>query len=519
MINIKSKKLILSICSSALFGFATITSADNVKKSWLFAGQNLSNTHADAKSKITSENASKLQVKWEYDTKGDVSATPTSDGENVYIVDWGGWIHAVNASTGVALWSKNLGTITGLPGSIFSRTSPAIVDDKLVLGIQGTTATVIVLDKKDGHLLWKKNLDSHVASLITQSPIVYDGKIFIGVSSSEEALATIPNYACCSFRGSMVSLDLKSGKILWQTYIVPPGYSGGAIWGSTPAIDPKRKALYLTTGNNYSIPDKTAECVAGAADEQAAQACVDPKNYIDSIMSLNMDTGRVNWSYASVITDTWTVSCLLDLPSCPENSGPDADFGQGPSLYTTKVNGKMTDLIGAGQKSGIYWALNRDTGKLVWNTQVGPGGTTGGLQWGSAVSDGVVYTALANSENIPFALPNSSMSSGGGFAALDGATGKKIWQIEDPVNGKKLVYAPVTVVNDVMLGCSMDATGPMYAINTKTGKILWTFNSGASCNSGASIIDDTIYWGSGYANFGFGVGGVNKVFAFTIPKK
>ena len=519
MMKSKSNIFTVSILTTALFGFAT--TASSASANWLFAGQNISNTHAqptDMPSKITSANASKLKIKWAYDTKGDVSATPTSDGDTVYIVDWSGWAHAVDAKTGIAKWSEDLGKVTGLPGTILSRTSPAISGNTLILGLQGTTATVIALEKTDGRLLWKKTVDTHIASLITQSPIVYQDKVFIGISSNEEALAAfVPDYVCCTFKGSMLALDLKSGKILWQTYVVPDGYSGGAIWGSTAALDTKRRALYLTTGNNYTIPESATKCVAAAPDEKAAMACIDPKNYIDSIVSLNMDTGKVNWSYASVITDTWTVACLFDMPTCPEGAGPDADFGQGPSLYTANINGKQTDMIGAGQKSGIYWALNRDTGKLIWKTQVGPGGTSGGLQWGSSVSDGVIYTALSNSEKTSFALPDSTMSSGGGFAALDGATGKKIWQIEDPVNGNKLVFAPVTVVNDVMFGCSMDATGPMYAMNAKTGKILWTYNAGSSCNAGASVVENTVYWGSGYTNYGFGVGGTNKVFAFTIP--
>lgn len=249
-----------------------------------------------------------------------------------------------------------------------------------------------------------------------------------------------------------------------------------------------------------------------------ARQCIDPKNYFDSILSLNMNTGEVNWSFASLANDTWTVACLFGLPTCPGNAGPDADFGQGPSLFTAKVNGKMVDLAGAGQKSGIYWAVDRNTGKMVWNTQVGPGGVSGGLQWGSAVSDGVVYTALANSEHLTYTLPDSSQSNGGGFAALNASTGNKIWQIADPVSGTAVDWAPVSVVNDVVFGCSMDmSTGPMYAMNAKTGAILWTFNSGASCNGGASVVGDTVYWGSGYSNFGSGSSS-DKVYAFQLPK-
>ena len=57
------------------------------------------------------------------------------------------------------------------------------------------------------------------------------------------------------------------------------------------------------------------------------------------------------------------------------------------------------DLVGAGQKSGQYWALDPDTGAVVWVTQAGPGGTAGGLQWGSAVDGKRVYTANANSNS------------------------------------------------------------------------------------------------------------------------
>jgi outer membrane protein assembly factor BamB len=54
--------------------------------------------------------------------------------------------------------------------------------------------------------------------------------------------------------------DLKTGKVIWQTPMVPKGYTGGAIWSSTPAIDPTRGVVYITTGNNYTTPKEVAEC-------------------------------------------------------------------------------------------------------------------------------------------------------------------------------------------------------------------------------------------------------------------
>lgn len=520
----------ISSLTAAMWGYTGLVIGDDLsnKKSWPFAGQNLNNTRADSKSKITAENVSMLELKWEYITKGDVSATPTVDGDTVYIVDWGGWIHAVDATSGAPKWSRSLPEITGIPG-VFSRTSPAITKDYLVLGLQ-RAGQVVMLDKLNGNLVWQTKVDDHNAALITQSPVVYNDKIYVGVSSNEEALAAfIPGYQCCTFRGSMLALDLGTGKILWKTYTVPEkstnstdktSYSGNAVWGSTAAIDPKRNAVYFTTGNNYSIPETANTCITNAgSNEDEAKKCLDPKNYFDSIISADLNTGKVNWVFKALISDTWTVACLFEMPNCPENEGPDADFGQGPALYTAKINGKQTDLIGAGQKSGIYWALNRDSGQLVWSTEVGPGGVLGGLQWGSAVSDGRIYTALSNNEQKPYTLPDGSQANGGGFAALDGSTGAKIWQISDPVSPHSVNIAPVSVANDVMFGCSMDNTqGPMYALDAKTGKILWTFNSGASCNSGASIVGNMVYWGSGYSNFGLGTGN-NKVFAFGLPEK
>jgi polyvinyl alcohol dehydrogenase (cytochrome) len=55
----------------------------------------------------------------------------------------------------------------------------------------------------------------------------------------------------------------------------------------------------------------------------------------------------------------------------------------------------------------------------------------------------------------------------------------------------------------------------MYALETTSGKILWNFASGGSVVDGPSIVDGTLYWGSGYRNIPPGIGN-NKVFAFTL---
>jgi polyvinyl alcohol dehydrogenase (cytochrome) len=57
----------------------------------------------------------------------------------------------------------------------------------------------------------------------------------------------------------------------------------------------------------------------------------------------------------------------------------------------------------------------------------------------------------------------------------------------------------------------------IYALDTKTGNILWNFASGGTVLDGPSIVDGVVYWGSGYRNIR-GTGN-NKVYAFTLAGK
>jgi polyvinyl alcohol dehydrogenase (cytochrome) len=333
----------------------------------------------------------------------------------------------------------------------------------------------------------------------------------VGVASLEEAYAGIvPGYACCTFRGSMLAIDASTGAVLWKTYMAPVGFPGNAVWGSSPAVDPKRNSLYIATGNNYDAPDSVLACVSAAGDDPAAQrACLPADNHFDSIVSLDLATGAIKWATRALPFDVWTVSCIFGLPSCPSPAGPDYDFGQAPQLFSVKgANGKAVEYVGAGQKSGQYWALNPDTGAVRWVTQAGPGGTAGGLQWGSAVDGTHVYTANANSNLVSY-----QGSTAGVWSAIDAGTGEVSWQTRPPNGGS--TSGPVTTANGVVFGCSLDSQGWMYAMDAATGQILWQFASGGSCLSGAAISNGEVFWGSGYSNFGFGTPN-NKLYAFGL---
>jgi polyvinyl alcohol dehydrogenase (cytochrome) len=487
---------------------------------WRIAGQNLSNSRSQpAERSITPANVNGLTPKWVFTTGGDVSATPTVDGDAVYFPDWGGSLFAVEKNSGRLIWSHKISDYDGVNGAI-SRVSPAIDGNQIIIGDIPNSkqvhngANVISVDRQTGTLRWMTQVDTHPAAIITGSPVVFDGVVYIGVSSSEETLALDPAYPCCSFRGSVVALDVKTGRMLWKTFDMPDnggrpgGYSGGAVW-QPPAIDPKRRTLFVATGNNYTAPADVEACQNATPTANCAAA----DDFFDTALALDLTTGQIKWSKRLQGLDTFTGACgfgttppISGNPNCPVPTSPDFDFGgAGPNL--------VGNIIGFGQKSGIYWALNPDDGNIVWSTPVGPGAALGGIEWGTATDGQRIYVAISNSDHLPYTLvPSGQHITWGAWSALDVATGKILWQTADPTVGT-IDTGSVSVANGVMYAGSY--SGQMYALDTRTGTILWNFASGGTVIDGPSIVDGTLYWGSGYRNIPPGIGN-NKVYAFTL---
>ena len=562
------------IASLALVAAAAYAGTQNA--AWLTGGQNLNNSrYQAAESVIGTKNVASLAAKFAFTAGGDISATPAVDGQNVYFPDTdsgdpahgvpltGGYLYAVNRSTGQLVWRDKISTLTGIgvsesgaTGDDYARATPAIVGNTLIIGDQAgkfTTpdwaaahpnlagAWVLGIDKNTGQLLWKTRVHKHFLAIVTASAQINGKTAFIGVASQEEAFANrdltggIP-YTCCSFRGKVLALDVDTGAIKWATYMVPAndpndpesssatGWSGGSVWGSTPSIDLQRGALYVATGNNYSLPADRVTCVQNAGtNSDAARACLPDDNF-DAIVSLNLQTGAINWSYRALPSDDWNTDCGLpgfsdggtNPGNCPNAiQGPDFDFGQGPLLFTGKANGKTTDLVGAGEKSGVFTALERSTGKVVWATQVGPGGLTGGLQWGSATDGSRIYAARSNSTALD----------GGGWSALDAGTGSVLWNTADPgfpLGGPGSGFfgfsaeGPVSTANGVVYGCSLNPVGPqMVAMDAATGAVKWSYTTGSSCLGGAAIANGTVYWGTGYGAFAPLTTSGKTLYAFT----
>ena len=232
---------------------------------WQMSGNDLTNDRVQAhETLIGVGNVATLKPAWTFKTLGSVSATPLVTGGYVYFPDWGGGLHKLNARTGQVAWSRKVSEYTGWRDSV-SRTTPVLSDGILVVGQQPQSFgakhdSSYLPGPETGDFLWKVMLDQNPATIQSQSPVVYNGVIYIGTSSNEEHWALDTKFQCCSFVASMAAVELKTGRVIWQTPMVPKGYTGGAIWSSTPAVDPKRGVVYITTGNNYTTPPEVAEC-------------------------------------------------------------------------------------------------------------------------------------------------------------------------------------------------------------------------------------------------------------------
>ena len=231
--------------------------------------------------------------------------------------------------------------------------------------------------------LWSRKVDEHRAARATGAPTLYDGRLYVPVSGvSEETAAAMPDYECCTFRGSLTALDASTGEVVWKTYTVdeprPRGKSssGKQLWGpagapiwSAPTIDAKRGLIYAATGNAYADPAPRTS---------------------DAIVAFALDTGKIRW-VNQIMPDVWILGCdqqstgnpeAGENPNCPENVGPDFDFSASPALVT-RSDGR--DVLVVTQKSGVGYALNPDRrGKLLWEYRWGRGSPVGGV-WGATI--------------------------------------------------------------------------------------------------------------------------------------
>jgi polyvinyl alcohol dehydrogenase (cytochrome) len=294
-------------------------------------GQDLDNSRNQPESGINKDNVARLKAKWVFTTGGDVSATPAVANGIVYFPDLAGNFYAVDAATGAQVWQAKVSDWTGVPGD-FARNDPVIQGNLVILGdqagslatwdgqkINGAGAHIIAVNARTGKLVWVSQVDQFPTTQVTSSPVVHDGVLYVGVAANE-FFPAIQGVPCCVSRGSVVALDMQTGRKIWQTYMVPDnngnlgGYSGGGVWSSTPVIDLKRDAIYVGTGNNLSVPKSVEQCHQSDPNNRF---CADASDHSDSVVALDLTSGKIKWAMRKVNYDVWNVNC-------------DASFAAGP---------------------------------------------------------------------------------------------------------------------------------------------------------------------------------------------
>src|SRR5262245_25860541 len=531
----------IAVLLAGLAGGVTILATMGGGPDWgMIGNEPINSRNQPLERTIDPENAHRLAVKWVATTTGDVSATPAVVDGVVYFGDFGGTLWALDANTGDVIWSHKVSDYTGIANDI-ARTSPSVAGNMLVVGTL-TRPVMLGIDAKTGDLRWKTQVhpDTQAAGhgIMTGSPVLAGDTIYTGVSANGAGGSN------ATFRGAIVALRAQTGRILWQSYSLPdnggvPGGYAGATMFSPPAVNLPDGLVYGTFGQPYTRPASVTAC--HAANGGFAESCEQPGSYLKSIVAFDTKTGEPRWSYRVQGHDPWVRACGSQPASvtwcATEFDGEKWDMGgSGANVMRLRMNGHWRDVVGVGEKSGVYIVLDANTGEFIWNTLIGPGGDQGGMNWGTAFDGTRIYASITNHHHIPYKLTQNGVltdetSTGGSWAALDPRTGKILWQTADPqvetLPGATTPVgvwdlAPVTVANGVLYAASMAKLAnqtQMFALDAATGEILWSYQAGSSVNAAPAVVHGSVYWGSGYSRSGVEGSGNNQFYAFSIDGK
>jgi len=372
-------------------------------------------------------------------------------------------VFAIDAQSGRLLWKRD-----PLPGTFRQCCGPvnrgvALSKDLVVIG--QLDGRVVALDRKSGLRKWSVRVaDNAQGYSITMAPLIYRDSVIVGVGGSDLGI-----------RGALMALSLRNGRLRWRWFATDAHHwfgntwkrGGGGIW-TTPAIDPSRDSIYFTTGNPW--PDLNGESRPG------------DNLFTDCIVALSASTGRMRWYFQEVAHDT------MDL-----------DAASPPVLFqTVDARGRRVDAVGEIGKNGIFYVLNRESGKLIRRSiDVSslnmPGDSkdawTGGASWSPTSYDPhlryVIVTATRH-----LRPERGKHRSGieelkrewariyGSVSAVNVGTGAIVWQDEFDgglVGGTVSTAGGVTFVGE--------GNGHFDALDTRTGVRLWQFQTGAGVNA------------------------------------
>ena len=508
-------------CSDPISELASIDTA--AMQGW--GGNAKNHRHSDgAVVGLDRNNVDRLALKWVFAYPGALRARsqPLVHDGVIFVGSQSGDIYALDLESGCAHWTYSAGA--EVRSSLSLGQVPGRDDPVLYMG--DFSATVHAIDASDGSLVWRAPMGDHPDATITGSPKLHEGSLYVPISSSEWATAADPGYACCTFRGGVVSVDAASGELNWRAHVIDEpatetgetnpfgaarkGPAGAPVWNS-PTIDAERGVLYVGTGEAYTSP---------AVDTS------------DAVLAFSLATGERQWAKQLLGGDAWNMACFIgEAANCPEEDGPDLDIGASTVLWS----GGERDYLLVGQKSGDVYALDPDKGgAVVWHNKVGRGGFLGGVHWGMSANGESLFVPIADTTITGrFTGPVSP-----GIHALDPTSGEVRWYTPSVADcdGKSPIpvcdqgmSAAITSTDQLVFAGSLD--GNLNVYDSLSGEILWSFDTFGDFESvsgdtalGGSIESDgpVLYRGHVLINSGYQFGARmpgNALMVFSLPPK
>jgi alcohol dehydrogenase (cytochrome c) len=392
---------------------------------------------------------------------------------------------ALNATNGQLLWRHDW-RVKGKPGWPVQR-GVAIKDGMVVRGTHD--GYLLALDAATGKEIWNKAIIDMTKREggFTMPPLIYEDLILIGPAGSELGV-----------KGWVGAFRLKNGEQVWRFNTVPddgePGAEtwekadarvkgGGSLW-SPMSLDTEQGVLYFAAAN--PAPDFYSLARPGA------------NLYTNSLIALDVRTGKLKWHYQVVPHDTH-----------------DWDLTQASPLFTATVNGKIRKLVATVGKSGVLHVLDRDTHEKMYAVPVSNQSNTDvpltpqGVQVCPGIQGGVLWNGPAFNPRTNTLYVNSVEWCGvfgvakelryiegqfymGGFSrldpveqakgwltAVDASTGKIRWRYQ---SSRPLVAAVTTTSADMVF--TGEITGDFITLDGRDGKVLYRFNTGGPINGG-----------------------------------
>lgn len=423
---------------------ARVLAASNETPTYL--GDNARDGFNSNETMLNALTAPGLQKLWQYPSVqgiGPISVQPTLVNQTLYWGSWNGYEHATTL-TGQQLWQTYLGKTAGLcnpPSAGPSGTATVATvtingQSTSVLFVPGGDTNFYALNTATGAIIWKTSLGTPPNYRIWAGAAVYNGYVYVGVSSWGD---------CPLVQGALYQLNAMTGAIVNTLYTVPNGCVGAGIWDQ-PAIDEANNILYVTTGTLTSC-----------------------------------SVGHESLAYAILKVNATTLTLLASWQLPGTDQIPDSDFGSTPTLFNATINGTVHQMVGALNKNGYYYALDRNNWptapkNYVWKAHIASPGPNSKSSISSSAYDGTYLHVEGSTTTI------NGQACGGGVRALDPATGNFIWQY--CASGQAV--GGVTVTPQVVIA---EAGTTVLVLNSQTGALLWSFDDGA-------IYKNSWFWGT-----------------------